>query len=689
MHKWYVNSGPEWTVKRVKDLEQFAKSRVVQTLQEVEFPVGWSLSSSRKYPKRFKDDLIHRIFSSEIFDLEIALLFTRISTSIVLSHIERDHNGKLHVIPDKPSKVQLDKVLTAIEGPPGLEPVGIKSWGAYLSPMLRNIQALSSRLKHLRDPKLEDLGEFHPLLATPKSSKSAPYFDSEGLVRVGRRDSTQEVWSPEILYTDFELANFFVNNRRFVSDCILGAGSDFLLPLPHPGSAIFKRPIGTLSFIQEPGAKLRTVANPFLAVQSLLRPLKVQLKRISQSIPEIVTYDQDEGRRALKQWISDSKKVWSLDASSFTDRFPLSFQDRVLEAYQNKSLISKEMLEIFRVVSTKPFYFDDQNRNVYYKYGQGQGLESSFNVATIAHYELLKSIQRHLKLGKGIYFYLVGDDVIINHPDIAKHYIFWMQSCNVEINLSKSIISDKLGEFAGAQITSDQIILRPKLRVIDSRDKLVSNFMMLNPDHKVRFLDIMYQDVPHLMDVLHIPEDFGGARSQLAMLDQPLHDLHNLRIAKSRIRKELKQFLPKVDEDQLRKYLEYKDYIKSGILHGSYAYVDDPAVIRDYMQKDSTISLAQFPIDHEARDLLNRIPELLRELNSVKSMDDLHLFLYRNRFILSPDGYLTMSDLVANHIKKLPMNEISNLISVEPDVITTKGNATRRKPRTPSDFILK
>ena len=108
--KWHSKSGPEWTAQRLKTLEQFAKDKFLNKNPDI--PPGWAVSSSRKYPKRFKDDLLHELFSSSNFNLELALNFSRLSSALSMY---KKIKGKWKQMP--PSKTQLAKVLAAIEGP--------------------------------------------------------------------------------------------------------------------------------------------------------------------------------------------------------------------------------------------------------------------------------------------------------------------------------------------------------------------------------------------------------------------------------------------------------------------------------------------------------------------------------------------------------------------------------------------
>ena len=676
VQKWHDNSGPEWTAKRLKSLEQYAKDRMIGRA-ELSIPKGWATKSTRRYKKRFADDLLHELFSSSNFDLEQALHFTRLASGILLADEETivTRKGSYKSISQwPPSKAQKKKFLNAIEGPVEKEIDRTIMESVYPS--------LGKSMK--KYPGYDNL-DVVPLLFQPLTETTAPFIDRDGSIQIGHRNMEPRVWSLQILYDDLEFAQFMSKNLRYVTDCIMGKGNT-LLPQPHPGSAIFRWPAGTFAAIQELGAKIRPISSPFLAVQAINEPLKLQLKRISKTIPEIVTYDQDSGREQLKTWLDSHQKVWSLDASSFTDRFPLEFQVEVLKRLLSNNKITQEMYDAFLVTSSHSYYYHDMGRNIDYKYGQPQGLGPSFNLATQAHYELLESLRISLKLPKGL-FRVLGDDVIIVNEDLAHSYMVWMDACNVEINLSKSIISNSLGEFAGSQVTEDSVISRPKLKEITSNDSIVSLFdIYCQTDNKDRFIHTMYDEYEEFSRKFHLPEDFGGRRMHLILNKVSPRPMNDFQVQKSRIIKEIKDFIPYNRKDII-KFLNNKEWVKAGILHSSSHYIDDPGLTDDneyhhrvHSKKSSLSALNKGQI----RDFEEVAEKLVSSLKSCKTIQDLVKTRQLFKRILSRNGYL-------NHDHKLHwvydgfQYQLMKLVSVDALSKIDNDPATRRKSKSRPD----
>jgi hypothetical protein len=76
------------------------------------------------------------------------------------------------------------------------------------------------------------------------------------------------------------------------------------------------------------------------------------------------------------------------------------------------------------------------------------GAYSSFAMLAITHHTII----RYAALKAGIHdfrsYAVLGDDVVIANDEVAEHYLEIMNDLGVEINLSKSIISTDIAEFA-------------------------------------------------------------------------------------------------------------------------------------------------------------------------------------------------------------------------------------------------
>ena len=675
--KWHDNNGPEWTIARLKSLELYAKEKYLGKNPNI--PIGWAVSLTRS-GKRFKDGLLHELFSSKKFDLEKALLFCRLSSAISLREWKKfpkpRGKGHFHKIVDMPpSKAQWEKTLTAIEGPTDRE----MNHEVYNSVFSNLCTPYRGSKKHgIRNYPSVDKSKDIPMAFWPVVSTTSPYFTEDGKVETAQRNVESRVWSLEILYNDSKFSEFLANNLEYVTTCIFGE-VNYTLPPPEPGSSIFELPVGAFSVIQELGGKLRAVSSPFMAVQAVNEPLKVQLTRISRTIPEIVSYNQQDGRNHLKHWMDSETKVWSIDASSFTDRFPLDFQVEVLSRLLSHNKITQEMFDAFLVTTKHSYFSKELGRNIDYKYGQPQGLGPSFVLATLAHYELLDSLRKGLGI-KSKPFRLVGDDVIISDERLAHAYMLWMEASNVDINMSKTIISNSLGEFAGAQVTRDGIIMRPKLGHIKSNDSVVSlfdTFTALNREEK--FLHLMRKEFSNHSRKMHLPSDFGGRRHMLDIHNIPAAPLDDFLVIKKRLVKEVSEFIPYSRHDII-KFFEKKKWLTTGILH-SCAYLDNPSMIpsdKDVVIKAAKPRASNLELSLIA-DLVDAAKQYLEQLKSCKDIKALRLVVHRFSKFVSRHGYILEKSENKSLASKDFHYQLSKLVGVEQEQLKLLDEATRRR----------
>jgi len=229
---------------------------------------------------------------------------------------------------------------------------------------------------------------------------------------------------------------------------------------------------GNVAFIQEPGAKLRSVASPYLVHQLALKPLGDAIYHLVSTLPWDCTYDQSKPFDVVREHLSKALEISSIDLSSATDHFPLSVQLTTL-----KSIFGKQPdIDLFEVLSRSTW----RNReigNVRWNKGQPLGLYPSFGTFTLTHGLLLWHLNdcRHDNE-----FFVVGDDVIILKPALADKYMDLLEQMGCPWSPSKSVTSNKLCEFAGKVITKAEVIPQLKWREM-SNDNFLDLCRMLGP----------------------------------------------------------------------------------------------------------------------------------------------------------------------------------------------------------------
>jgi hypothetical protein len=663
--KWHDNSGPEWTANRIKSLEAFAKEKYLRG-GVLPIPLGWATTSSRRHKIRFCDDLLHHYFSSNEFEYTKAMNFCRLASS--LSLFKERGKGSIEMLP--PSKQQLTKMLTAIEGPVD-RPANIH-W-----------ERLGKHIKIDVDtfPTYRDV-DYTPLVYKPIADISSPVSGLTTGTKTSKPIRDRKCFSINVIYTDSRLQSLLGKHGEFLSATIFGKDS-YQLPIPDKADSQTECLAGTISPIQELGCKLRPAANPWLALQAINEPLKRVLEEVTKVIPQIVTYDQEIGRSTLYEWIKNQTKVWSLDASSFTDRFPIEFQLAILKKLQKHKIISEAMYDVFEKTSQMSYWFEPIQRPVTYKFGQPQGLGPSFSLATLAHFYLLDSLSRMLKVG-GRPFRVLGDDVIISNERLAFAYMQWMQDCNVEINLSKSIVSRYLGEFAGSLITPKGIFNRPKLSILKSNDSFISWVdLLVQQETPMKFIDFMFQEHHELTLKMSVPDDFGGRRFQVYSNWKPyLQDLDNVILSKQRILKEIREFLPYLSSDVVS-FLEGKEYIKSGIFYGLPYNIEDLTFIygpKEFRAKESVSNSAIR--QSQIRDLKIRLKSLKKDLHLSKTVKALESLFYKYQDVLTRHGHLNFSFTYTEKLGDFE-HQMSKMVHSQP--IEDPSMEKRKSKRNPKN----
>jgi len=213
---------------------------------------------------------------------------------------------------------------------------------------------------------------------------------------------------------------------------------------------------GEIHFLQEPGGKLRSVASPLRIHQEALRPLGEELYDVAASLPWDCTFQQEKAIPFIKSHLWQGGQVFSVDLSSATDFFPLSLQITALRAIvHNKDW---DHIDLFQKISRGTW--NSEIGTLSWTKGQPLGLYPSFAAFTLTHGLLL----RHLAGTYRDQFFVVGDDVIILERDLYEKYIAMLDKMSCPYSIDKTLVSNRLAEFAGKIVTSTMVIPQYKWR---------------------------------------------------------------------------------------------------------------------------------------------------------------------------------------------------------------------------------
>lgn len=215
--------------------------------------------------------------------------------------------------------------------------------------------------------------------------------------------------------------------------------------------------LGRLGLKNEPG-KVRVFAMVDYWTQVAVGPLHDKLFELLRTIRQDGTFIQEKPLKALVENMSKLglKRAYSFDLSAATDRLPLSIQKLLLNALFSDVGLGDAWGVLladrdFRVPEYKgKTESSDIPKSVRYAVGQPMGALSSWAMLALTHHMIVQAAARGA--GKEGWFELyavLGDDVVIGDPKVAKMYLLLMKALQVDVSLAKSLVSDNLSmEFA-------------------------------------------------------------------------------------------------------------------------------------------------------------------------------------------------------------------------------------------------
>lgn len=159
------------------------------------------------------------------------------------------------------------------------------------------------------------------------------------------------------------------------------------------------------------------------------------------------TFNQDLGVQKMieLQKSSHTKGFWSLDLKSATDLLPMQLQKRLMVSF-----FGEEFSEAWcEVLTGRPYYIAQDNKFVRYGTGQPMGAYSSWAMLALSHHLIVYAAASKARMVSSYrrYYSLLGDDIVIAHPKLAKSYMEVIKDLSMEIQLTKSLVSKDSFEF--------------------------------------------------------------------------------------------------------------------------------------------------------------------------------------------------------------------------------------------------
>lgn len=230
--------------------------------------------------------------------------------------------------------------------------------------------------------------------------------------------------------------------------------------------------VGTIGFIQEPGFKLRAVANPNRVLQRALDPLGEFSFSWLRKLPEDCCYRQETGVFTVQGQLG-KMTCHSIDLGNATDLYPYELVDMVL-AFARVPRSARELLKGVSTGSWQvPFSatpISKKNTTLRWKRGIPLGLRPCFALFSLSHHALVRGIcvrkraystqpGRETDLRSANFPYrILGDDIVIWDDSVAEEYKRVLTVIGCSISLEKSLDSPLVAEFAGRVILPNVIL---------------------------------------------------------------------------------------------------------------------------------------------------------------------------------------------------------------------------------------
>jgi hypothetical protein len=195
--------------------------------------------------------------------------------------------------------------------------------------------------------------------------------------------------------------------------------------------------------IPAPEGKTRVIAILDYWSQTVLKPLHDWSFDHLKNIVSDMTFRQN----GVIEHLADKNSYHSFDLSAATDRFPIDLQEKIVALF-----IGCERAKSWRNILVNYEYTTDWDcAKLKYGAGQPMGAYSSWSIFSLCHHIVIRycaALSGHKRPCEFTDYAVLGDDVVIADPEVARHYSAVISDLGVEISFNKSLISKDTFEFA-------------------------------------------------------------------------------------------------------------------------------------------------------------------------------------------------------------------------------------------------
>jgi hypothetical protein len=297
--------------------------------------------------------------------------------------------------------------------------------------------------------------------------------------------------------------------------------------------------VGRISFIQEPGYKLRAVANPVISLQIMLEPLKQFVMNALKVIPQDYCHNQDAAILNISHYLRDdsSHRLSSIDLSDATNNIPLTPQIELLETLLGPK---HPQIELFRKVARGKWYVDspEGETSITFNNGQPLGTGPSFGTFSLFHHFVARCAicnvddepdalvdffhnlnQYYLETGDrnrrdcvndyepGSWpYWIVGDDIVIDQRYADSYMDLIHNYYKVPISMDKCLFNVRAAEFCSRVITPTSISHAFKWKTVSD-----NSFLHIAKSLGPKSLPLFRTKQQALLKkIAYIPDTIGG-----------------------------------------------------------------------------------------------------------------------------------------------------------------------------------
>lgn len=317
------------------------------------------------------------------------------------------------------------------------------------------------------------------ICANPDKMSLAEYTDEDGINHIRRMKRNQLVnYNSNLILRDPRVNSIITQDPdSIISSCYVGTevrnGKFHITDLLDR-----ELPVGYISVINEPGGKLRVVANPCLWYYCASSPLGSFMRNCNSSWSVQGVDSHEETVKFLSKKLASFKgkrRFYSVDMKNFTDRLPYDPVQRIiLTELEKEGLIRSSDLAIMDIICHGEYQF--QRTTVRYGAGTPQGTAPSFPlcsftngmVAAIAYKLSHHKDWTEINLNR-LPFRIIGDDIVLWDDLTADTYKYLMTGLGVVVSQDKCMTSTHYCEMCSKIISAEGIY--PQKKIMRREDK--------------------------------------------------------------------------------------------------------------------------------------------------------------------------------------------------------------------------